>query len=159
VALGRLPGLSLKGRALRYLAQREHSRAELGRKLARFAEDTPQATATDQIGRVLDELQALDLLSDTRAAASVLASQGARHGVYRLRHTLQQRGLAPDLVAQTLDLARSSEFDRALAVWRRKFGAPADDAASRARQARFLSARGFDADVVRRIVRGLTADD
>mgnify|MGYP003527630292 CR=1 FL=1 len=36
---------SVKGRALRCLAQREHSRAELERKLARHVEDTPEASA------------------------------------------------------------------------------------------------------------------
>jgi regulatory protein len=37
--------LSVKGRALRYLAQREHSRAELERKLARAVQDLPPASA------------------------------------------------------------------------------------------------------------------
>ena len=41
--------LSVKGRALRCLAQREHSRAELERKLARHVEDTPEASAAAQI--------------------------------------------------------------------------------------------------------------
>ncbi|MFY9511403.1 MAG: recombination regulator RecX, partial [Rubrivivax sp.] len=68
--------LSLKGRALRYLAQREHSRAELERKLARYAEDQPEATAAEQIGRALDELAAHGFLSETRVAESVLAGAG-----------------------------------------------------------------------------------
>ena len=33
------PVLSLKGRALRYLSQREHSRFELRRKLSKYAEE------------------------------------------------------------------------------------------------------------------------
>jgi len=58
--------LSLKGRALRALALREHSRVELERKLARHAEDTPEATAAQQIAAALDELTALDFINEAR---------------------------------------------------------------------------------------------
>ena len=61
---------SVKGRALRYLAQREHSRAELERKLARHVEDAPEASAAAQIAAALDELTAHGLLSEARVAAS-----------------------------------------------------------------------------------------
>ena len=59
---------SVKGRALRYLAQREHSRAELERKLARHVEDGAAGPAVEQIARALDELAAHGLLSEARAA-------------------------------------------------------------------------------------------
>lgn len=146
--------LSLKGRALRYLAQREHSRAELERKLARFAEDQPEATAAQQIGQALDELTAHGFLSEARVAESVLAGAGQRFGSRRLKQTLQAKGLDAALVAATLQQARGSELERARAVWQRKFGTPPQDAAERARQMRFMAARGFDGDVVRRVVQG-----
>jgi regulatory protein len=142
----------VKGRALRHLAQREHSRVELERKLARFVEDLPDAPAQQQIAAALDELVAKDLLSESRTAASVLHSLGARYGSRRLKQTLQLKGLAPELVSATLQQARSTELDRAREVWRRRFGAPAADAAERARQMRFLAGRGFDGDVIRRVV-------
>jgi regulatory protein len=149
---------SLKGRALRLLAQREHSRAELERKLARHAEDLPEASAADQIARALDELQAAGLLSEARVAESVLA-QGARFGSRRLRQTLQSKGLAPELVSQALEQARSTEQQRAREVWRRRFGAAPADAAERARQMRFLAGRGFDGEVIRRVVPSIGAAD
>jgi regulatory protein len=145
--------LSVKGRALRYLAQREHSRQELERKLARHVQDLPQANASDQIRAALDDLVASGLLSDARAAESVLAGQGARYGSRRLKQTLQGKGLACELVAATLQQARATELERAREVWRRRFGAAPADAHERARQARFLTNRGFDGDVVRRLVR------
>ncbi len=150
--------LSVKGRALRYLAQREHSRVELERKLARHVDDQPEATARQQIAAALDELGAKGLLSDQRTAESVLRSQGARVGSRRLKQTLQAKGLAPSLVASTLQQARATELERARDVWQRKFGAPAEDAAGRARQMRFMAGRGFDGDVIRRVVGG-TVDD
>ena len=146
--------LSVKGRALRYLAQREHSRRELERKLARFVEDTPEASAQAQIAAALDELAAKNLLSEDRAAASVLLGQGQRHGTRRLRQTLQAKGLAPELVAATLQQARATELDRAREVWRRRFGEPPVDAAARAKQMRFLAGRGFEGETIRRVVQG-----
>lgn len=148
---------SVKGRALRYLAQREHSRAELERKLTRAVQDLPEDTAQAQISAALDELAAKGLLSEERTAQSVLLSQGRRFGTRRLRQTLQAKGLAPDLVADTLQQARSTELERAREVWQRRFGQPPADAAERARQMRFMAGRGFEADIIRRVVRG--ADD
>ena len=150
---------SLKGRALRYLAQREHSRSELERKLARHAEDTDEASAAAQIGRALDELAAHGFLSEERVAESVLSGQGQRFGARRLKHTLQAKGLDPALVAATLQQARGTELERARQVWQRKFGAAATDAAGRAKQMRFLAARGFEGDVIRRVVQGADRGD
>lgn len=144
--------LSVKGRALRWLAQREHSRAELERKLARFVEDRPEAPAQAQIAAALDELAAKGLISESRVAESVLAGQGQRFGSRRLRQTLLAKGLAPSLVASTLQQARATELERAREVWRRRYCEPAADAAGRARQMRFLAGRGFDAEVIRRVV-------
>ena len=149
--------LSVKGRALRYLAQREHSRAELERKLARAVQDLPEVSAQAQISAALDELAAKGLLSEERTAQSVLLSQGRRFGTRRLRQTLQSKGLAPELVADTLQQARGTELERAREVWRRRFGQPPADAAERARQMRFMAGRGFESDVIRRVVQG--ADD
>ncbi|RVU49137.1 recombination regulator RecX [Rubrivivax rivuli] len=146
--------LSVKGRALRHLAQREHSRAELERKLGRFVQDTEDVTAAAQIAAALDELAAKGLLSEVRTAESVLQGQGRRHGVRRLKQILQHKGLAPALVASTLQQARATEYERALEVWRRRFGEPPADATERAKQMRFLAGRGFEGDVIQRVVRG-----
>ncbi|MDP1648752.1 MAG: recombination regulator RecX [Rubrivivax sp.] len=149
---------SVKGRALRYLAQREHSRVELERKLARHVEDTPDATAAAQIAAALDELGAHGLLDEARVAASVLNSQAPRYGARRLKQTLQAKGLAPALVAATLQQARGSELERARDIWRRRFGAAPADAAERARQMSFLAGRGFEGDVIRRVVQAKDDD-
>lgn len=142
------PGLSLKGRALRYLAAREHSRAELVRKLAAHAE-TPE-----QLSSVLDDLQAKDFISEVRVAQSVVHSKASRFGVARVKHELQSKGLAPEVVADALHALKSTELERARDVWRKKFGGPASDAAERAKQMRFLASRGFGTDAIRRVVTG-----
>ncbi len=139
-------GLSLKGRALRYLAAREHSRAELERKLAAHAE-SPQ-----QLAQVLDELQAKDFISEARVVESVINRRAGRFGAARIRHELQGKGLAPEMVADAVSSLKLSEVERAREVWRRKFGEPAADAAARGKQMRFLAARGFGAEAIRRVV-------
>lgn len=150
--------LSVKGRALRYLSQREHSRLELERKLARHVQDTEAASAQAQIALALDQLAAAGLLSEARAAESVLNSQGRRFGSRRLKQLLLSKGLEPDLISATLQQARSTELARAREVWRRRFGEPPTDAAERARQMRFLAGRGFEGDVIRRVVQGSDDD-
>ena len=144
-------GLSLKGRALRYLAGREHSRAELERKLA-VHEETP-----GQLAQVLDELQAKDFISEGRVVESVINRRAARFGASRIRYELLNKGLAAEAVADAVASLKGSELERAREIWRKKFDGPALDAAGRAKQMRFLAARGFDGDVIRRVV--AQADD
>ena len=148
--------LSLKGRALRYLAAREHSRAELATKLSRHVgpEDDPDAGA-----RVLDELAAKGFIDEARVAESVLHRRAGRLGGARVLQELRAKGLPDDVVADAAAQLRSTELARAQAVWRRKFGQPPADAAERARQLRFLAARGFSGDVARRALGGAADDD
>lgn len=150
-----VPGLSVKGRALRYLSQREHSRAELERKLARHVQDLPELSAQAQIRSALDALAGAGLLSDRRAADALVTAQARRHGDLKLRHLLRARGLGAEHIAAALAPVEGTELERARAVWARRFGQPAADAAERARQARFLAGRGFSGETIRRIVRGL----
>lgn len=145
--------LSLKGRALKHLARREHSRLELARKLAPHADDPGEVEA------VLDALQAAGWLSEERFVESVLHRKAARLGAARIRQELQGHGLAPETVAEAVEPLRSTELERARAVWVRRFGgeAPADPT-ERARQMRFLAARGFSTEVICRVVRGREDD-
>ena len=138
--------LSLKGRALRYLAGREHSRAELRRKLAPFEEEP------GTLEPVLDELTEKEFLSDARYVDSVLNRRAGRLGGARIRQELQQKGVAPEAVSEAVARLRDTEFTRAREVWGRRFEQLPTDAAERGRQGRFLMARGFSGDVVRRVL-------
>src|SRR6185312_3540794 len=138
---------SLKGRALRLLSQREHSRAELERKLAQYEEEP------GTLARALDELAAKDFISEARVVESVLHQRAPRLGALRVRQELAQKGIAPDAIAQAVAGLQATEFERAREVWRRRFAAPAQDANERARQARFLLARGFSGAVVAKVLR------
>ena len=139
-------GLSLKGRALRYLAGREHSRAALERKL-KAHEETP-----GQLAQVLDDLQAKDFISEARVVESVINRRASRFGAARIKYELLNKGLGAEAVAAAVNRLKGSELERAQVIWRKKFDGPAPDAAGRAKQMRFLAARGFGGDVIRRVV-------
>lgn len=138
-------------RAVRLLARREHTRAELARKLA------PHGTE-EEIDTVLNELARSGLQSDARFAESYLRSQAGRLGSARLRQTLRQKGVDTELVQiQVEDLP--DELARARGVWQKKFAAAPTDAKEWARQARFLQGRGFSSEVIRKLLKETETGD
>jgi regulatory protein len=140
------PTLSLKGRVLRLLTQREHSKAELARKL--------RALETDDgaLARVLDDFEAKGLISEQRVANSVVNTKGKKLGGLRIKFELQAKGLSDDLVRETVSHLKDTEMARAQSVWAKKFGEAPADTKGQAKQMRFLAARGFDGGVVRAVV-------
>jgi regulatory protein len=139
---------SLKGRALRLLSGREHSRAELERKLQPFEEEP------GSLALALDELQAKGFISEQRVVESVLNRRAAKLGASRIKQELQAKGLDPQAVSEAVAELRSTELARARVVWQKKFGQPPQDAGERARQMRFLASRGFGGDTIHRVVSG-----
>lgn len=139
---------SLKGRALRLLAAREHSRKELERKLAGH-EQQPGELKT-----ALDELQARGFIDEQRVVDSLLHRRASRLGAGRIKQELQAKGLDAERVALAVASLKATEIERAREVWRRKFGVLPADAGERAKQARFLAARGFGGEVIRRVLSG-----
>lgn len=140
--------LSLKGRALRLLGTREHSRAELERKLIQHEEEP------GSLAKALDELQAKGFINEQRVLESVLHRRAAKLGTTRIRQELQGKGLAPEAVLEAVEQLRATEVERAREVWRKKFGELPLDANERAKQMRFLASRGFGGEAIRRVVSG-----
>jgi regulatory protein len=126
---------------------REHSCAELARKLA------PHAAAPEEVEALLADLVAQGWLSDERAAQSVVRRQSERLGLSRVKQALQAKGLASDVVAQATAGLADTELARALQVWQRKFGRPPADVAERAKHTRFLMGRGFGHDTIRAVLK------
>ena len=143
---------TLRERALRLLARREHARLELSRKLA------PHAESAEQLETLLDDLSTRRLLSDERYVEMRLNARSARFGNARLAHELRTQGVAEALVSEAL-AGSTDELIRARQVWQRKFGEPPTDAGERARQMRFLMSRGFSGETIRRVLRGDFEDD
>ena len=139
--------VSLKGRALRMLSRREHTRTELERKLG------PHETQAGELAQVLDDLQAKGFISEARVVESLVNQRAARFGLARLRQEMLQKGVSDEAQQEALATLKASEPERARLVWEKKFGAPPQTDQERARQIRYLMSRGFAAEVVRKLVR------
>ena len=143
------PARSLKGRALGWLSRREYSRAELSRKLMPFAEDA------DALEALLDSLARDGWLSDARFAESVVHRRAARLGSTRIVGELRRHAVDDTLIEELTAQLRETELARAHAVWQKKYGELPETPAERARQARFLAARGFSMSIIGKILKGL----
>lgn len=146
------PPLSLRGRALGYLARREHSRAELEAKLRRHA--GPE----EDIGSLLDDLVSRGWLSEKRLVEQVV-NHSRRFGAARVLNDLRRRGVDPALVGEAARPLRQGELAIARDVWRRKFGVTPVDATDRMRQIRFLRNRGFSGSTIAQVLKDRTIDD
>ena len=131
--------------ALALLTRREHSRRELTRKLA--ARGFPD----DVVTSALDELERTGALADARFTDSFVRSRVAKgQGPQRIRAELAQRGIADDDANGVLRAADVDWLATIRAVRATRFGAELPrDYPERARQARFLQYRGFDAAQIR----------
>ena len=146
-------GPSLRARAFAMLARREHGRVELGRKLARYAEES------DDVPSLLDDLERSGYLSDERVAEQIARRHAGRHGPLRVARDLEARGVRAVDIEAVVSAAREAEPAQALQVLRRKFPEPPEDATGYARQGRYLANRGFSPDVIRRVLRPRPAPD
>ncbi|ABF07353.1 regulatory protein for RecA [Cupriavidus metallidurans CH34] len=142
------PPLSLKARAVGYLSRREHSRAELARKLA------PHAESAEEVEALLDVLERDNWLSNERFVDSLVHRRASRYGAARVLQEAKTHQLGNDQLRDLQDRLRDSELDRAREVWRKRFGVPPDSPEARAKQIRFMMARGFSRSVVGKIIRG-----
>ncbi len=135
----------LRARALRLLMRREHGREELVRRLASHAE------SMEALEQLLDELVRRKLLSEDRVAESRANTLSRKFGVSRIRQDLRAKGIAEETIDRVAADAQATEFDRAKEIWQKKFREPASNPSERAKQMRFLAARGFSHDTIKKI--------
>ena len=141
------PPPSLRARALKALARREHSRQELQAKLRPFAEDA------DEIEPLLDDLEKRGWLSEARFIEQLTTVRRRRFGTARILHELREKGVSDAALAAVQSQLKDGEVEAARAVWKKKFGSLPTTLAERAKQARFLASRGFSAEVVHKVLR------
>lgn len=146
------PPASAKVLAVRMLARREYSRAELSQRLAR------KGIPRDDIERALDELNAGGYLSDARFAQALVKQKSGRYGKRAIAHALREKGIAaPDAQAAMAPLAAIDEVADASALWQRRFGTAPANQREKARQVRFLLSRGYGLSVALRVLRAAGA--
>jgi regulatory protein len=147
------PQLSLKGRALRFLSMREHSRLELRRKLSKYAEEG------DDVEALLDLLEKNNWLSQERFSESLIHRRSARFGNSRIVAELQSHGVKGEALQELKAGLADSETARACEVWERKYGEVATDPKERNKQMRFMMMRGFSQRAVQAAMKGVDLDE
>ena len=143
----REPGPDTRARnsAMRLLARREHSRAELRGKLV------GRGFENDSVEELLQGLEDQDLLSDERFAMSLIASRAETgYGPKRINLELRNRGVSEELAREALAKAEVDWGQQVTDQAVRKFGSdPAQTFPEWARRARYLERRGFGQDAIR----------
>jgi regulatory protein len=163
--------------ALRLLARRDMSRTEFVAKLGKGSKSFSTKSgksgdagsdesgnenavaksagySDEDIAAVTEWCAQEGFLNETRFAEGNARRLGAKYGARRVGATLKQKGVSEELVAETVSQLADSDFDRARALWLRKFGEPATNANDKNKQIRFLQSRGFGFDVIKRVISG-----
>jgi regulatory protein len=133
----------LHARALRLLARREHSRAELARKLA------PHAESKEALDALLDFLCAKSQLCDERFAEARANWLARKYGAAKIRQDLKAKGVDEGLADR---VCAGGELERAQAILQRKYRLAATTREERVKRARFLQSRGFSYDTIRSVL-------
>lgn len=143
---------SVKARAVALLARREYARAELRDRLLAAGGDVAEVDAT------LAELAVQGYLSDDRYAHAIVRRKRGDFAQRAIVATLKAKGVDPATAREALaDVPLDDE--KALAdLWRRRFGQSPCDERERARQVRFLQARGFALSAILRLLRAPPVD-
>ena len=142
------PKLSLIGRAIKYLSNREYSQFELRKKLL------PYANSEVELDEVIKKLLDKGYLSNQRFTESFIASKSSKFGIRKITQVLQQHQLAPEILKVELGKLKDSELQRCFDVWEKKFGELTKDPNVLAKQIRFLASRGFSQEIIMGIVKG-----
>jgi regulatory protein len=131
--------------AVRLLARREHSVAELRRKLIGRGYPGPA------IDSIIARLEAKKLVADDRFVSSFVHHHAMRgQGPIRIRAQLRQQRIPDEVIAAELDRSGLDWLSLATQVLKRKFGARrVSTPAERAKRMRFLQYRGFSTDQIR----------
>ena len=143
--------LTLRQRALRALARREHSRIELARKLNRLREEN------DNVEALLDEFEANGWLSDERFAGSAARQRQGRFSQRHIVEDLKSKGIAIETAKTAVAALEQDDEAIALALWQHRFGQPPADQKEKARQVRFLQSRGFSLGTAFRVLKQAVA--
>lgn len=142
------PAAAIEQAAMRLLANREHGRAELRRKLV------SRGHPGEAVDRVTADLEVRGLLSEPRFVETYIASRrGKGYGPLRIRAELRERGVDPARIDAGLDDTAADWWGLMQEVAARRFGTEAArDRREQARRARFLRQRGFPPEMIARLL-------
>jgi regulatory protein len=129
------------------LARREYSRTELEARLV------GKGAARGEVAAVLDELAALGYVSNERYARAIAEQKAGRYSRRNIASELKAKGVDADDIDAALAAADIDDASALEALWQRRFGRPPADNREKARQVRFLQARGFSLSAILGLLR------
>jgi regulatory protein len=144
------PQVSLRQRALDYLAKREYSVAELAQKLNTVARQ--YELETEEIPEILADFKKRNWVSDTRFTEQILHARKSKFGSARIANELREKGVSDELISEAVQDVKIDELENAKAVWRKKYDAPPSSREEWAKQARFLQSRGFGFEIIKKVI-------
>ena len=136
-------------RAIKLLAQREHSRYELKRKLLKG-----QFEFTVEVEEVLDRLVAKNYQSDERFTAEYIRAKMQIWGANRIKQELKQKGVAVHIIDTKLaEVINVDEVEIAHQVLIKKYPTELPEGENgRAKVFRFLTQRGFNGIAIKNAI-------
>ena len=144
------PQVSLRQRALDYLARREYSVAELAQKLHTVARQ--YELDAEEIPEILADFKKRNWVSDTRFTEQILHARKSKFGSARIAHELREKGVSDELISEAVQDVKIDELANAKSVWRKKYSAPPQTREEWAKQARFLQSRGFGFEIIKKVI-------
>jgi regulatory protein len=136
---------NVREHALELLARREHSTAELTRKLEVYGHPA------ELVGNTLKDLARSGELSDARFAESFMTNRVERgSGPLKIRAELRERGVDDEVIEAALTSEVHDWTALAAEARAKHFGAVVSESyAERGKQARFLRGRGFSGEQIK----------
>jgi regulatory protein len=138
---------TLRAQAIRLLARREFARTELEARLL------AKGAAREEVHALLDDLVRLGYLSDLRYARAFAAHNAGRYSRRSISGELKAKGVNAEAIEAALAEAPGDDAATLEALWRRRFGRVPGDERDKARQVRFLQARGFGVSAILALLR------
>lgn len=135
----------IRNKALDLLANREHTKLELQRKLS------TKGFATLEIDEVIEELDQQGLQSNQRFLESYVNMRANRgFGPVRIKQELYERGISKNLIGQS-DVFTAFDWQDLLQKTRtKKFGSAVPQSfPEKSKQMRYLVYKGFDFDLIK----------
>ncbi|SFN10741.1 regulatory protein [Izhakiella capsodis] len=153
----------LTEKAMRVLAQRDHSEAELRRKMVLTPQHSQLATWQDvatgptdeEIEKVIIWCYQHNFLDDSRFTKSFIDERSRKgYGPLRIRIELDKKGINRSLIEEAFTDCGIDWAHRAAELARRRFGQPLpNELKEKAKLQRYLLARGFFMEDVQGIFR------
>ena len=141
--------LEIRRAAMDLLARRDHSRREIYRKLS------PRVEHGEQLDLVLEQLSKDGLQSDERFVESYIRFRRLKGmGPTRIKVELREKGIAENLMAESLYKDEYAWMDTINKVLQKKYGDTTPQTAKdKAKWVRFLTYRGFEYEQIERVFR------